>query len=135
MASNEPTFSPFASLLRDLRRRSGLTLRAVEQLSGGAVSNVYLSQLENDQRSDPNPRVLVALSKVYKVPSRRLLEQAGYLEEPSVSEVDIAFQQVIADSNFQFGTRFRGDLDDQAKRAIIELYERATGKKLLNDNQ
>jgi transcriptional regulator with XRE-family HTH domain len=127
--------SPLAATLRELRRRSRLTLRAVEQATGGAVSNVYLSQLENEQRTDPNPRVLVALARVYGVTSTLLFERAGYLTEPDISELDVAFRQVLADPTFQFGTRFQGDLDSEAKRFVIELYQRATGKKLLVDDQ
>ncbi len=123
---------PLAEWLRDLRRRRGLSLREVERATGNAVSNVYLSQLETGRRADPNPRVLVALAKAYGVPTALLFEKAGYVEEPAAGAVDLAFRQVLADSSFKFGTRFPDSkLDDDAKRFIIELYERATGKMLL----
>lgn len=131
----EPNSSPLAELLRDLRRRAGLSLRDVEAATAGAVSNVYLSQLENDRRSQPNPRYLVALARVYGVPSSLLFERAGYVDPPEPSAVDVAFQQVLADTTFQFGTRFDGDLGEAEKRFIIALYERATNKKLLGDEQ
>ena len=125
---------PLAALLRDLRRRRGLTLRQVERATGNTVSNVYLSQLETGKRADPNPRMLVALAKVYGVPTQALFEKAGYVAEPATSAIDIAYQQVLADSSFQFGTRFSGhELDEVGKRFIIELYERATGKTLLRE--
>lgn len=125
--------SALGELLRELRRKSGLTLREVERATGGRVSNVYLSQLENDKRSQPNPRFLVALAQVYGVPSAHLFEKAGYVDAPEPSAVDVAFRQVLADPTFHFGTRFDGEPDDAVKRFIIELYERATGKRLLND--
>ena len=109
-----------------------MSLRQVQERTGKVVSNVYLSQLENGTRKDPNPRVLVALAAVYGVPSRLLFEAAGYVAAPA-SAVEVAYQQVLADSAFQFGTRFKGQLDDESKRVIIELYEQATGKKLLTD--
>jgi transcriptional regulator with XRE-family HTH domain len=109
------------------------SLRDVEQLTEGAVSNVYLSQLETGKRNDPNPRVLVALAKLYEVSPIRLFEAAGYVDQPAESAVDVAYKQVLADKNFQFGTRLKGSIDEDSKRVIIDLYERATGKTLLND--
>ena len=47
-----------ATLLRELRERSSLTLREVSTLTGGTVSNAYLSQLEQGHRPSPNPRIL-----------------------------------------------------------------------------
>lgn len=123
--------SPLAQLLTDLREKSGLSLREVEKESGDEVSNVYLSQLENGRRADPNPRVLVALARVYGRPYRELFEAAGYVDSPPPSEIDRAYEQVLADPKFTFGTRFKGELDQPSKLAIIELYEQATGKNLL----
>lgn len=120
----------FAQYLLDLRGER-YSLRDVERLSGGAVSNVYLSQLETGLRSDPNPRILVALAHLYEVPVAEMFEKAGYVDEPAESDVEIAFRQVLADPNFKFGTRYKGKYDETAKRFIIELYERATKKRLL----
>ena len=120
-----------AQLLTDLRQASGLSLREIEKATNGEVSNVYLSQLENGRRTDPNPRLLVALARVYQRPVQELFEAAGYVDAPSTSEVDRAYAQVLADKRFQFATRFKGELDEASKRAVIELYERATKKKLL----
>lgn len=121
---------PLARYLRDLRGER-YSLRDVERLTEGAVSNVYLSQLENGERTEPHPRVLVALSRAYEVPVAEMFEKAGYVDEPQPSDIDVAFRQVLADKTFKFGTRVKGDLDDGAKRVIVELYERATGKSLL----
>jgi len=127
------TLPPLAKLLRDLRGER-YSLRDVERLTDGAVSNVYLSQLETGKRADPNPRVLVALARLYEVSPLRLFEAAGYVEKPARSAVDVAYQQVLSDRNFQFGTRLKGPIDEDSKRVIIELYERATGKTLLRDD-
>jgi transcriptional regulator with XRE-family HTH domain len=129
----DATASSLGQTLRNLRQRSGLSLRDVERATDGFVSNMYLSQLETGRRMEPNPRYLVALAKVYGVSSHYLFEKAGYVDEPPASAIDIAFKQVEADPEFQFGTRFKGKLDDASKRVIIELYEKATGKTLLKD--
>jgi transcriptional regulator with XRE-family HTH domain len=57
----------------------GLSLREVEEASGKAVSNAYLSQLENGKIKKPSPNVLHSLAEVYAVPYEALMEKAGYL--------------------------------------------------------
>lgn len=132
MARKQPTaLGPY---LRRLREELGLTLREVEQRTGGAVSNVYLSQLETGRRIDPHPRILLALARTYGVRSQALFGKAGYVEENRPSAVDAAFEQVLADPTYRFGTRFHGELDEESKRVIIELYEAATSKRLLVDS-
>lgn len=67
------------ALLADLRRAKGLSLREVEEATGRAVSNAYLSQLENGRIRKPSPRMLHSLSEVYAVSYETLMERAGYL--------------------------------------------------------
>lgn len=67
------------SLLADLRRAKGLTLREVEVKTDSTVSNGYLSQLENGKVKKPSPNVLRGLAEVYAVPYESLMEKAGYL--------------------------------------------------------
>src|SRR5512134_2484030 len=67
------------TLLADLRTAKGLSLREVEEGTGKAVSNAYLSQLENGRIRKPSPNVLHALAGVYAVPYETLMEKAGYL--------------------------------------------------------
>lgn len=121
--------------LRELRGDRRLSLRDVERATGGVVSNAYLSQLEQGKRLEPGPKYLAALARVYDVPVQLLFEKAGYADAPTPSDVDVAFEQVRADSEFKFGTRLAGELDESAKRVIIELYERVTNKTLLGNTQ
>ncbi len=67
------------TLLADLRRAKGLSLREVEEATGKAVSNAYLSQLEHGKIKKPSPNVLHSLADVYAVPYEALMEKAGYL--------------------------------------------------------
>jgi transcriptional regulator with XRE-family HTH domain len=62
-----------------LRTAKGLSLREVEEATGEAVSNAYLSQLENGKIKKPSPNVLHSLAEVYVVPYQALMEKAGYL--------------------------------------------------------
>ena len=131
----------FGDFLKDLRIRKGLKLREVEESTG--VSNSYLSQVETGKRNPPHPDILKKLAKVYEVSVKELMEKAGYLEEQeqqSVSEqeeVNRAFDFVIKDPNYQFGTRLdaKSKLDLDAKRFIIEMYEKTTGRKLIGTSE
>jgi transcriptional regulator with XRE-family HTH domain len=69
-------------LLADLRTAKGLSLREVEEATDRAVSNAYLSQLENGKIKKPSPNVLHSLAAVYAVPYEALMEKAGYLLPP-----------------------------------------------------
>ena len=66
-------------LLDDLRTARGLSLRQVEEATDKAVSNAYLSQLEQGKIRKPSPNVLHSLAAVYAVPYEALMEKAGYL--------------------------------------------------------
>ena len=57
--------SELGALLADLRTAKGLSLREVEEATDRAVSNAYLSQLENGKIQKPSPNVLHSLSGVY----------------------------------------------------------------------
>jgi transcriptional regulator with XRE-family HTH domain len=67
------------ALLADLRTAKGFSLREVEEATGRAVSNAYLSQLENGKIKKPSPSVLHSLAEVYVVRYEPLMEKAGYL--------------------------------------------------------
>lgn len=56
-----------------LRIKIGLTLREVEKLARGEVSNGYLSQIESGYISFPHPRCLYALSRVYGTDYQQVL--------------------------------------------------------------
>ncbi len=77
--SLEGQLSELARVLADLRTAKGLTLRQVEEATDHAVSNAYLSQLENGKIKKPSPNVLHHLAATYAVPYEALMEKAGYL--------------------------------------------------------
>jgi transcriptional regulator with XRE-family HTH domain len=70
------------TVLADLRTAKGFSLREVEEATGKAVSNAYLSQLENGKIQKPSPNMLHSLAAVYAVPYETLMEKAGYLSPP-----------------------------------------------------
>jgi transcriptional regulator with XRE-family HTH domain len=125
----------FGAYLRRLRQEQKLTLREVEKMAG--VSNSYLALIERGLRKPPGADVLKKLAPVYNVPVKDLLREAGYLADESreiseEEEIEMAFQFVMNDPRYRSGTRLQnGELSLNVKRFIVEMYEKATGKKLL----
>jgi len=124
----------FGEYLRGLRIEKRLSLREVEKMSG--VSNSYLGLIERGQRPIPGADILKKLAPVYDVPVRDLLNAAGYLKDEDITlteddEVEMAFNYVMNDPRYKSGTRVRGGLTTDVKRFIVEMYEKATGKRLL----
>ena len=120
-------------LLRKLR--GDTSLREVRRLAG--ISNSYLSEIERGERR-PGTNLLKRLAALYSVDVEHLMRSAGYLDNegdgPSSNEplqIERAFQYVLADPEFRLGTRPSGPLSLEAKRFIVEMYERFTGKNLL----
>ncbi len=126
----------FGQYLKKLRLDERLSLRDVEAKAG--ISASYLSQIEQGQKGPPGADILKRMAPVYNVPLRELLRAAGYLEDSVVEklseeeEVDMAFRYVMSDPRYKSGTRLKGELTTDVKRFIVEMYEKATGKKLMS---
>jgi transcriptional regulator with XRE-family HTH domain len=124
----------FGKYVRSLREDRGLSLRSAGAKAG--VSSSYLAQIEHGRRRPPGPDILKRLAPVYDVPVRDLMRVAGYLEEAietlsEEDEIDLAFRYVMSDPRYKSGARLKGELTTDVKRFIVEMYERATGKKLI----
>lgn len=123
---------PFGDFLKKLRARKGVSLKKVEE--GTGISNAYLSQLETGKRRRlPNPTRLKALADYYNVSIQQLLEKAGYYEEGDIQEtkeqkIEKAFLHVLSDPAFKYGTQLKDKYDLDAKRFIVEMYEKLTKK-------
>jgi transcriptional regulator with XRE-family HTH domain len=134
MAYPEAVMDNFGSYLHNLRKSRGLTLKQVEKEA--RVSNAYLSQIERSKRRPPHPDILKRLARVYEVTHRELLIAAGYLEGESEQikrqQIEKAFQHATTDPKYRHGTRLKGGrLSLDAKRFIVEMYEKMTGRKLI----
>lgn len=67
--------------LKDVRESRGMSLRDVERVTEGKVSNGYLSQLENGGITKPSAIMLHRLSAAYAVDYGTLMERAGFVSE------------------------------------------------------
>ncbi|MBT2641728.1 helix-turn-helix domain-containing protein [Bacillus sp. ISL-41] len=68
----------FGEYLRSLRKRKGLTINQLEELSG--ISNAYISQIETGKRRTPSPEILQKLSSHLGVSHEHLMQKAGYMQ-------------------------------------------------------
>ena len=121
----------FGSLLRRLRGR--VSLREVTRRTG--VSSSYLSQIERGDRK-PGVNLVRKLAALYNVDPGDLLKRAGHGPQPDpysdeAMDVERAYRFVLDDPHFRVGTRPDGPLTVNAKRFIVEMYEKFTGKRLL----
>jgi transcriptional regulator with XRE-family HTH domain len=66
----------FGEYLKAARQRKGLSLRAVEDAI--AISNAYLSQLEQGKIKQPSPVVLNKLSQLYDLSYAEMMRLVGY---------------------------------------------------------
>ncbi len=126
--------SQFGAYMRTLRKQRGLTLKQVEKAA--QVSNAYVSQIERGLRKPPHPDILNRLAAVYQVPARELMVQAGYLPDDKETEkkrlIERAYEHVLTDPSYSHGTRLKAaHLSLDAKRFIVEMYEKMTGRTLL----
>ena len=130
----EHDYKEIGPLLRSLR--GDTSLREVRRLTG--MSNVYLSQIEKGEKH-PGPRILGRLAAFHGVSVGDLLRRAGYMETDGgpppadkALDVDRAYRFVLDDPRFRAGAKPTGHLSQESKRFIVEMYERLTGKRLLD---
>ena len=121
----------FGSLLRRLRGR--VSLREVTRRTG--VSSSYLSQIERGEKR-PGANLLRKLADLYRVDPDNLIRRAGHGSQPDpfsdeAMDVERAYRFVLDDPAFRVGTRPDGPMTVNAKRFIVEMYEKFTGKRLL----
>ena len=124
-------YEDIGALLKRLRGR--VSLREVTRRTG--VSASYLSQIERGV-SQPGANVVRKLAELYNVDAQDLLRRAGHGPQPGpytdeAMDVERAYRFVLDDPAFRVGTRPDGPMTLSAKRFIVEMYEKFTGKRLL----
>ena len=72
----------FNLYLRNLRKQRGWSLRDVEKITDGRISNPYLSQLENGRIDAPSIATVHALAVAYCVDFEDLCRRALVASEP-----------------------------------------------------
>jgi transcriptional regulator with XRE-family HTH domain len=139
---NEADRQAFGAFLRRIREEAQLSLREAEKRLG--ISNSYLYQIEKGERGAPKLEVLRKMAIEYNVPYESILA-AAHLDDPVESrafnehledELERAFEYVRKDKRFKFGTHMNGsELTPEAKRFIVEMYQKLARRKLLGDKE
>lgn len=111
--------------LKLLREERGMNQSELAEASG--VNQATISRIESGEMHQLKSDALKRLARVLGVTIDSLLD----FELPLSDEIERVFRFVMDDPQFKYGTRLQGELDREAKLFIIELYEKATGKKLL----
>ena len=124
-------YEDIGALLKRLRGR--VSLREVARRTG--VSASYLSLIERGEKY-PGVNVVRKLAELYNVEAQQLLRRAGHGPPPDpygdeAMDVERAYRFVLDDPAFRVGTRPDGPMNINAKRFIVEMYEKFTGKRLL----
>lgn len=107
--------------LRELRHRSSLTMREVQERSNNVVKNSYLSQIETGQVVRPSPEVLWHLAQVYGVDYNDLMVRAGHrVVAPTLpSEADLNGIPLNAIA----------ELDDEDRATVLDLIAFLTSRR------
>jgi HTH-type transcriptional regulator, competence development regulator len=110
--------SELGRTIREARTAKGLSLRALEQLTG--VPNAHLSQLETGRIEQPSMALLYTISQELDLDYTALLRLAGHVEAASPNNAAVA------------GVAFRGSEDLTPEEAdevlrFIELLKRRQG--------
>lgn len=71
-------------VLRAARLSAGLTLRGVEHISNGEITNPAVSQIEMGREKNPKPKTLRVLARVLKLDFVDLMILAGHLTDKDV---------------------------------------------------
>lgn len=103
--------------LREVRTKSGESLRKIEQRSG--LNSGYLSQLENGKITHPSPSVLQKVATGYQLRFEDLLQWTGYVTDPQDVRTP---NQAVALSTVS-GLGDPSDEELQTLKAIVELLQ------------
>ncbi|HEY3713173.1 MAG TPA: helix-turn-helix transcriptional regulator [Jatrophihabitantaceae bacterium] len=119
MTSDDDT--TLGGYLKRLRTVAALTLREVEERTGGEVKNGYLSQIENHQIGRPSPEVLWQLSQTYGVDYNDLLGRAGHrtVDPSGARQTSLAGIPLSAIE----------ELDEDDRKSIVDYIEFLRTKK------
>lgn len=131
---------PISKYLKRLRERAGLSV--AQAAMAAEISPPYLYQIEDGRRT-PSAKVLARLAPSYRVKLEELLVRAELLPPLTLSSVNgesreehinRAFGYVMQDPGVRAGSDAMQRLPVEAKLAIVRLYEKAEGLRILPED-
>jgi transcriptional regulator with XRE-family HTH domain len=102
------------------------------------ISNSYLYQIEKGERNPPKLEIMERLALLYGVSLDMLTEAARTIppadQDLRRKRLHNAYLLVTRDPDYISGMQLDPDnMNDDVKRFIVFMYEKATGTKLLSD--
>ena len=133
------TDTKVGELLKGARRQRGWSQGELAKRSGVSQSTIW--RIENGLIAEPKIGVVLKFAEALGLDIHQLIAQPspGSFEEPSQVEVreeqenriNLAYELCRTDPRFPLGLRVTGEPSKEAKRWTIQLYEAATGRRLL----
>ena len=107
------------AFLKDVRHARGLSLRDVEKVTAGGVSNGYLSQLESGTIANPSATMLHKLAQAYSLDYETLLSRGG-IAAPTEATASAATGAAIDVSDAEQRRDVFGDLTPEEERQLLQ---------------
>lgn len=103
--------------IRQLREESGLTQGQLAQ--GSAVSQGYLSQLENGEVKNPSAAVLLRVAEAMQIDADELFEAAGYPTVRTLRRLYQGYESTVDDELLHY----LAGLSREKQRRLLSLLE------------
>lgn len=103
--------------IRQLREESGLTQGQLAQ--GSAVSQGYLSQLENGEVKNPSAAVLLRVAEAMQIDADELFEAAGYPTVRTLRRLYQGYESTVDDELLHY----LAALSREKQRRLLSLLE------------
>ncbi|WP_431810634.1 helix-turn-helix domain-containing protein [Lysinibacillus capsici] len=121
----------FGKMLKSLRKKRGLTLADLSDLSGISIS--YLNRLEKGERKSPGFTKIIKLAEVLSVPVSSLVGSCiQESEDKPVSISELFFNHTIEYNDEVLDSKTKALLVEIAETVLLLKWEKST---ILNDLQ
>jgi transcriptional regulator with XRE-family HTH domain len=108
------------AFLKDVRKARGLSLRDVEKVTGGGVSNGYLSQLESGSIASPSAAMLHKLAQAYSLDYETLLSHGGLATGSEATASASGARNATDASGAESRRDVFGDLTAEEERQLLQ---------------
>ena len=118
--------------VKNLRKKKGMNQKQLAETSD--ITQATISRIESGKVNQLKSEALKRLAYALGVVMEDLVDLNPLEVKKEEEEIDRLLDFVIRDPDFKFGTRLSAnEMSIEAKRFIVEMYQKATGRKLLTN--
>ncbi|KIL38691.1 hypothetical protein SD70_24910 [Gordoniibacillus kamchatkensis] len=112
----------FGLLLKYYRKLRNMSLKDLEDASGGEVSSAYIHRLESGERTSPTIRKLLQLSKALRIPDSVLISTIikNSVEDANEEEKTLSLSEVLIQNQYFVG---RKAISMEVKERLVQIVE------------